>query len=502
MTARRTVITCSLVFLGSVPSALAQELWVAPTYQSDFGGLGIGSNGFWPASAIGAVRFGFAMPADLQSLRSVKVALIPHASGASTLTVYACRAANGNAVTALCNGPVNHAFTGVANQLREVDITAAVSPQVGPGDTGRYVTVVAFSTPSAATDHFLGLRFSYRSPLFADIFTSSYNTVLGLDAATPGFTLGARNTAVGGASMRFGTSGSDNTGLGFGTLFNMNNPAFNTGGSNTAVGSHALHEVTTGSNNTAVGANSMYELHEGNNNSALGVNTLLSVGPGSQNTAVGNNALRYMSNGDRNTAVGVAALSAGPIPGLGGSHNVAVGYRADVLALNASSHNIYVANEGDDESNTTRIGTAYNAPAQSGQNRTFIAGIRGVTTGVANGITVLIDSNGQLGTISSSRRYKEDIRDLADASSGLMRLRPVQFRYKDAYADGSKPAEYGLIAEEVADVFPNLVVYDRDGRPETVQYHKLVPMLLNEMQKLQRQVEELKARLGGGNPQP
>jgi polyhydroxyalkanoate synthesis regulator phasin len=112
-----------------------------------------------------------------------------------------------------------------------------------------------------------------------------------------------------------------------------------------------------------------------------------------------------------------------------------------------------------------------------------MAGIRGVTTGNNNAVPVVIDSNGQLGTISSSQRFKEDIHDMADASNGLLNLRPVTFRYTKPYEDGSKPLDYGLIAEEVAEVYPDLVVRGSDGQVETVQYHKLTPMLLNELQK-------------------
>ena len=99
---------------------------------------------------------------------------------------------------------------------------------------------------------------------------------------------------------------------------------------------------------------------------------------------------------------------------------------------------------------------------------------------------MLVDSNGQLGTVLSSRRYKEDIHDMGAASDGLLRLRPVTFRYKKPYADGSKPIQYGLVAEEVADVYPDLVVRGKDGQAETVQYYKLDAMLLNEVQKLDK----------------
>jgi hypothetical protein len=117
------------------------------------------------------------------------------------------------------------------------------------------------------------------------------------------------------------------------------------------------------------------------------------------------------------------------------------------------------------------------------QKKAFVAGIRGVTTGLANATTVFIDGNGQLGTKKSSREYKEDIHPIDSLSDRLGSLRPVAFRYKQAYDDGSKPVEYGLIAEEVAEVFPELVVYGQDGRPETVRYDLLSTLLVNEFQR-------------------
>ena len=116
-----------------------------------------------------------------------------------------------------------------------------------------------------------------------------------------------------------------------------------------------------------------------------------------------------------------------------GSDNIYLG--ASVLASRGESNTIYLGGQGT-------------------QTKTFIAGIRGITTGAANAVPVVIDSNGQLGTVSSSIRFKEDIHDMADASRRLLQLRPVTFRYTQAYSDGAKPIQYGLIAEEVAEVFP------------------------------------------------
>jgi len=121
--------------------------------------------------------------------------------------------------------------------------------------------------------------------------------------------------------------------------------------------------------------------------------------------------------------------------------------------------------------------------------------VRGVTTGVNDSNVVFIDSAGQLGTMNSSRRFKDDIADMGEASSALMKLRPVTFHYKSDQNPAGRRLQYGLIAEDVAEVYPDLVVYDSDGKPETVRYHLVNALLLNEVQKQHREIEELKARL-------
>jgi hypothetical protein len=124
-----------------------------------------------------------------------------------------------------------------------------------------------------------------------------------------------------------------------------------------------------------------------------------------------------------------------------------------------------------------------------------VAGVSGVATGLGSPVPVLIDANGQLGTMNSSLRFKEDIQDMGDASSALMSLRPVTFRYKQPYTDGSKPIDYGLIAEEVANVYPGLVAYSPSGEFQTVQYQKVNAMLLNEVQKQNAQLQKQNGQL-------
>jgi hypothetical protein len=264
-----------------------------------------------------------------------------------------------------------------------------------------------------------------------------------------------------------------------------------TGHMNVAVGGEApMGENTFGSFNTAVGNRAMVRNNTGQANVAVGHESMWRFA-GTQNTAVGAAAMTSNGDGSDNTALGFAALASL----ISGSQNVGIGGGAGTL-LQTGSNNILIGAPGVvSESNVIRIGNGVS------HQRTFVAGVYGVATG-AIGAAVVIDANGQLGTISSSARYKQDIEPMADASARLMQLRPVTFRYKEANAVGEKPIQYGLIAEEVARVFPDLVVYDRNGQVETVAYHLLTPLLLNELQKerqsteaLQRQVAEQSKRL-------
>jgi hypothetical protein len=252
-------------------------------------------------------------------------------------------------------------------------------------------------------------------------------------------------------------------------------------GANTANGAYALLSNTNGSANTAVGDTAMYKNIVGHRNTAIGASALFYNYIGANNTASGMGALEHNVNGSDNTANGYVALVDAT-----GSKNTALGSQAGFNLTNGSN-NIMIGNQGvaaDDS--VIRIGDI--------QTKVFVAGISGVTTGGA-AIPVVIDSNGQLGTVSSSRRFKEDIADMGQASSDLSRLRPVTYRYKKPYADGSKPLDYGLIAEEVAEIYPDLVVKSKDGQIETVQYQKLTPMLLNEIQKQSETIRSLESRL-------
>ena len=201
------------------------------------------------------------------------------------------------------------------------------------------------------------------------------------------------------------------------------------------------------------------------------------------NTAGGVNALGSNTSGFWNTAFSYKALDENTT----GSRNTAIGTFAGANQT-TGSNNIYINHSGvAGESYTTRIGENW---LLSKTPRTFIGGIYYGNVG-SFPATIYMNSNGQLGHITSSKRYKEEIEDMGEKSSGLMQLRPVTFRYTKEHAGDERPVLPGLIAEEVAEVYPDLVLHDSEGEVMTVQYHKLIPMLLNEVQKQNEKIAEL-----------
>src|SRR5438477_359791 len=269
-------------------------------------------------------------------------------------------------------------------------------------------------------------------------------------------------------------------------------------GGNTAEGQSALLGRTTGLYNTAVGIYSLLSLTDGNfctgvgagtllantgdSNTATGAGALLSNTTGTNNTADGTFALFFNTEGSLNTAVGRDAL----LQNTTGSGNIAIGIAAGTN-ITGGDNNIYIGNVGlAGDSTTTRIGFA------KVTQRTFIDGIRGVTTGINNAVNVVIDSAGQLGTVSSSRRFKTDIRPMDDASGSILALKPVTFRYKSQ--KDAKP-QFGLIAEEVAQVNPDLVVRDENGAIYTVRYDAVNAMLLDEFLKEHKRIEDQQATI-------
>jgi hypothetical protein len=256
-----------------------------------------------------------------------------------------------------------------------------------------------------------------------------------------------------------------------------------TGAANTGLGWRSLFSDSTGSFNTGVGAGALV-LNNGDANTAVGGAALLLNIIGNGNTAVGVNALLSNVSGDSNTAIGYRALSA-LTSGVG---NIAIGLTAGESLTNGNA-NIYIGSLGfAAESNKLRIG------ADGSQDATFIAAIYAVDQG-GTGITpVYINSFGQLGTQppSSSRRYKQEIKPMDNASDSILRLKPVTFHYK---SDEKGSPQFGLIAEEVAEANPDLVVRNKNGEIYSVRYDAVNAMLLNEFLKEHRKVEEQKAAI-------
>jgi hypothetical protein len=296
-------------------------------------------------------------------------------------------------------------------------------------------------------------------------------------------TSGVSNTAVGYQALYRTTTGGYNTATGFWALFNNT-----TGAQNTATGSSALYSNTNGNYNTADGGSALYSNTSGSDNTATGLRALFGNITGSENTAVGVSALANNDDGSQNTAIGYKALEAN----VGGNHNIALGHEAGINVgglNNPRDNNIEIGNAGDffDDA-TIRIGDV--------QTRTFIAGISGSPV---TGSPVVVDANGQLGTATSSARFKKDIKPMDKASEAILKLKPVSFQYK---SDPAGTRQFGLIAEEVAKVNPDLVVRDRNGKIYSVRYESVNAMLLNEFLKQhkafleeQRNVQEQQAAI-------
>jgi len=246
-----------------------------------------------------------------------------------------------------------------------------------------------------------------------------------------------------------------NTAFGYRALWDTGENTASGGGSeNSGFGSYVLSGNTTGTDNTAIG----WDALAGNST-------------GNWNTASGAAAMNGSNTGNYNTASGAYSLH----DNTSGSSNIAVGYEAGYY-LTTGSNNIDIGSLGvAGDSGAMRLGG-------SSQTQTFIAGISGVTLS-GGGSEVIVNANGQLGVVASSARYKKDINDMGDDSSKLFALRPVTFHYT---SDPVQEKQYGLVAEEVAQVYPDLVVRNGQGQVESVQYHELVPMLVNELQKQQK----------------
>jgi len=355
-------------------------------------------------------------------------------------------------------GPQGPAGVGVAISNPE---NTAVGDQTLVSNTGQGNTATGFQS------------------LFSNT-TGTYNTANG-DLALHSNTTGIWNTATGAGALWGNTTGHHNTATGEGALGSNSN-----GFQNTANGVLALGTNTTGSNNTATGFQALLSNTAGDSNTATGVSALGLNTSGRLNTANGFEALGHNTEGGSNTAVGYQALPANTtaydntavgyqaLQRSTGAGNVAVGKWAG-WGVTTASNVICIGAQGDNVGDSCYIGQIW--------NRT-----------VSGGAAVFIDQNQKLGTITSSRRFKEDIKPMKNASEGLFALKPVTFRYKKAIDSEGVP-QFGLIAEEVEKVNRDLVVRDKDGKVNTVRYEQINAMLLNEFLKEHKKVEAQQATI-------
>ena len=388
-------------------------------------------------------------------------------TGATTLTGYVYGNATGTMTAATTipgsaiSGylPVAHGGTGTTTGPTQGGVIYAVSDVVygstGAGTSGQVLLSRGTSNPVwssnisgnaanvtgtvAVANGGTGLTTYATGDL---LYASAANTLSKLTTGTNGYVL---TLASGVPTWSAGPAGSITSDDHYNTKVGTSVLSGNSGSDNSAMGNMALQGNTTGSDNSAMGFDALYLNTTGGGNTAMGSQALMHNTSGNSNTALGHNAGNNWTTGDQNIAIGNSGVAG--------------------------------------ESNTLRIGNS----AQI--FRAYIAGISGKAYGT--GSQVFISSDGLLGTTTSSRRFKENIQDMAQASSRIFNLRPVTFNYKAEYGGGG--TQYGLIAEEVDQVIPEMTIRDKDGQIQTVAYQLLPPMLLNEAQKQHKAIEALQA---------
>jgi hypothetical protein len=300
---------------------------------------------------------------------------------------------------------------------------------------------------------------------------------------TPGTIFGidvGPNTAVGSRALQSNTTTSANTAVGYQALGNLTGGFMGTDlAAHTAVGFQALGNATGGYGNCAVGWRALYSNTDMSINTGIGFDALSSNTGGCCNVAIGAEALRSNTTSSNNVAVGTGAGM-----NMTGHDNIAVGYGAGQNI--SGDNNVVIGSGGFDASTTIQIGE------RGLHTATFIAGIHDATI---SGTGVVVNDAGQLGVTASAARFKEEIKPMDAASETLFLLRPVTFRYKKEIDPAGTP-QFGLVAEDVEKVNPDLVVRDKEGKPYTVRYDQVHAMLLNEFLKEHRKLEEQQTTIG------
>jgi trimeric autotransporter adhesin len=341
-----------------------------------------------------------------------------------------------------------------------VQNTQAVSPPPDgayPGNNTAEGQNALFSLTSGVDNTAVGFQALFRNT------TGSDNTATGAKALQSN-TTGIRNSAFGKYALFFNSDGVENTAVGFEALYRNG-----LGAANTATGGEALFSNISGQSNTAEGYLALFSNTNGDGNTAIGDEALFSNTTGSGNTAIGFSALDSNTTGDSNIAIGVNA-----------SFNVSTGN--DNIAIGTLAGTNVTAVD-----NVICIGSFV-----SGANRTNSCYIGNIWQRPGGSQAVYVNAAGKLGAQVSSRRFKDDIKPMEETSEVIYRLKPVSFRYKPEI-EPTRLLGFGLIAEDVEKINPDLVARDKEGKPYTVRYDAVNAMLLNEFLKEHRTVQELRS---------
>jgi len=480
-------IAC-LMIASAAGSAHADEIWVAPTYQQDLGGLGVASNVFWPVTAAGVVRLAWAIPDDLQTFQSAKVAIIPGAAagGPPALHFYVCAAQNGNSVSANCAGPFVQTFTGVANQLVEVEIGGVLSQHIGaPGSN--YLAVLAYTTPATTTDHLVGLRFSYTPKIPTGVPTLAANVFTGTQTAPAFAGDGSALTNVN-ASRLSGVlaSGFAPAAGGASYIQNATSPqsaSFNITGNGRAAMIGIGTDPSFGLDvNTDIVAYQDLAFRNGVHRWRLRAPTA-----GLQFYQIYNQS-GTLINQPRLTIADNGDVILGNLIGNG---NGAIGGKVGIGTFAAPSAQLQVesAGEGIYAHGITGIGMhARSEQTWAGYFEGYVYFSRGITlTELAGGggTQLCLNASSQISNCSSSLRYKTSVAPYSGGLNLLSRLRPISFDWKEGGA-----RDIGLAAEEVAQVEPLLTFRNDRGEIEGVKYNQLAAVFINAIQEQQGQIQQ------------
>lgn len=425
----------------------------------------IDSNGQLSTGAPAASTIGFSTDANTATINLGTGAAVKTVTLGSTNTTSATTVQSGSGalnITSTGGAQTHNSGTGAMGISTDASATT-----ISIGTGGAVKTITMGSTNTTSTTTVTSGSGGVQIGTFLNLPTTT-STVgqIKINSTPVLHTFGTNNTFLGASAGNLTNTGQGNIVAGVSAL-----NALTSGSYNTALGYLALNHETTGAQNIAIGATSLY--------TAVGANT---------NISIGYDNMRIATTAAGNVVIGHA--SGNSI--LTGVQNCILGYQTGQAYVGAETSNVLINAPGTAaESNACHIGSGTGTGAQQ-LNKTFIHGIFGITTG-ATGVPVVIDNAGQLGTVVSSIRYKENVQDMADVSSDVLKLRPVTFDYK------GKPnhrQQVGLIAEEVYEVMPGLVIHNQEGQIETVKYQDLSVLLLNELQKAIKRIEVLEAKVG------